>query len=460
MIAASGLGKRFRLYANPWGRVGEWASLGRARLHREFWAVRGVTFDLARGECLGVIGPNGSGKSTLLKLIAGVLTPTEGRGAARGRVLSILELGAGLDARLSGRENVLNLASLLNFPAGYARSRLGDIEAFAELGDFFDRPVREYSSGMRVRLAFSIFARFEPDVFLIDEALSVGDVFFQQKCAQRIRDLRSAGVTMLFVSHDTAAVLNLCDRVLLLDRGQPVFLGEPHEAVSRYFSALRRPGAGKWIAPPPDRPGERDREPDPPPPAATPADAGEIVRHDVIGAKGSGRHGAGGLRIVAARVTDRAGSDTMLFSVGRVACIHVLLEARGAVARPRCGVRLHDRLGTHVFGAGTAQAGVDLPPLAPGEHLIVSFNLTLNVRPGPYTLGLSASEPAPDEAPNASAFHDQIDSLGPIGVAPPAGGHLPFFGLAKLPMRAACRVVTEHPAGAAATGRSAGDDAP
>src|SRR5277367_2261839 len=226
-MRVAGLGKKFKLFPRPWGRVTEWLTAGRCRRHEDFWALRDVSFSVGRGESLGVIGVNGSGKSTLLKILSGALYPTDGDFRVGGRVLSLLELGTGVNPELTGRQNVVNSSRLLAFPPGYADEKMPEIEAFADLSDgFFDRPVKLYSSGMMVRLAFSMFACFRPDVFVVDEALSVGDVFFQQKCARRLQAMRQAGTTMLFVSHDLMAVEALCYRVLLLHGGEVAHLGD------------------------------------------------------------------------------------------------------------------------------------------------------------------------------------------------------------------------------------------
>src|SRR5262245_31749013 len=198
MVRVDNLGKRFRIFARPIHRLVEW--IGGPSLHTDFWAVRAVSFEVRRGECLGIIGANGSGKSTLLKMISGALYPTEGTFEVRGRVLSLIELGTGLNPNLTGRDNIIHAAALLGFPADFARTKMDEIRAFADLGDFFERPVNLYSTGMRVRLAFSMFACFRPEVYIVDEALSVGDVFFQEKCAGRIGGLVDRGMEMIFVS--------------------------------------------------------------------------------------------------------------------------------------------------------------------------------------------------------------------------------------------------------------------
>lgn len=432
VVSAQGLGKRFKIYRRPLDRLWEW--VGGPKRHTDFWAVRGVTFEVRRGECLGIIGANGSGKSTLLKVISGALYPTEGSYQVRGRVLSLIELGTGLNPNLSGRENIGHAAALLGFPADFARTRLEEIRAFAELGDFFDRPISLYSSGMRVRLAFSMFACFRPEVFIVDEALSVGDVFFQQKCAARIRELLDDGMTMIFVSHDQSAVLNLCDRVMVLSHGTPIFYGRPEEAVTRYIAALHAPPAQKWV-----RSGRAAPTAAAPAPAATTGgtesdEAAAIIARDVIGERRTHRHGTGKLQIVAARVTNTQGRDTLRAAMGETLCFHVLLEAAEPIAAPRAGIRFFDRFSNLVFGAGTYQLGQTLPPLETGERIIVRFDVTMDVEPGQYSFGLGAGEPA-GEGSNAGLAHDRIDLLGPVIVGIVRDRVRPFYGTARLPMR-------------------------
>jgi ABC-type polysaccharide/polyol phosphate transport system ATPase subunit len=238
------LSKRFRLYAHPWHRAAEWLSGGRPRRHTEFWALRDVSFRLERGEALGIVGPNGAGKSTLLKILSRALHPTSGRFDVRGRAVSLLELGTGFNPQLTGLENIRASARLFGFGEGYVRERLGDIVAFSELGDFIERPIQIYSTGMYVRLAFSMFAFLEPDVYIIDEALAVGDAAFQKKCVDRMNEMRQKGVTILFVSHDLWRVEALCNRALYLDGGAVRAAATPDVVVRSYLDALeRRAGA-------------------------------------------------------------------------------------------------------------------------------------------------------------------------------------------------------------------------
>jgi len=422
IIRVSVLSKKFRIYPTRWGRLVEWLTLGRAQRHEDFWALRDIGFDLARGRSLGIIGVNGSGKSTLLKILSGTMYASEGTFDVRGRVLSLLELGTGLNSELTGRQNVINSARLLAFPPGYASQRMGQIESFAELGEFFDRPVRLYSSGMLVRLSFSMFACFDPEIFIVDEALSVGDVFFQQKCVRRIEQMLASGVTMLFVSHDMQLVRRLCDRAILLSHGRVEFDGPPDESVSRYYS--QSASAGTIEAPTPARLSNQDGD-----------DRASLLSDDILRGARS-RYGAGGLRLVAATLKDDAGRHTMTLQRMGTATIRVLLRAVTDFQRPSVGIHLYDRLGNLVFAAGTAHLGVTIPPMRAGEERVITLRLTFSVQAGEYTLSIGCSAVPPPGAPDVSELEDQCEGLGPIGVAPWPGSPPPFHGIAALPMEA------------------------
>ncbi len=229
-IHATGLGKCFKLYERPYDRLRDWLWPRQSPRYQEFWALRDFDLEVQPGECVGIIGPNGAGKSTLLKLLSGTLSPTAGSFSVHGRVLSLLELGTGFNPLLSGHQNVLQTAGLLGYTREEIDARVPEIRAFAALGAFFERPVRLYSSGMTVRLAFAMFVAMRPDVFIIDEALSVGDARFRRRCYQRIEELLEAGTTCLFVTHDLGAVTRFCHRGVVLHRGGKVFEGLPRDA--------------------------------------------------------------------------------------------------------------------------------------------------------------------------------------------------------------------------------------
>src|SRR3989442_1921401 len=238
IIRAEKIAKCFRIYRHPSDHLKELLFFGRRRYHEPFWAVRDVDVEIDRGCCLGVIGENGSGKSTLLRIIAGVVRPTSGNIAVGGRFSALLELGAGFNPQFTGRENIYLYASILGFTDAQTRERIPSIEKFAEIGEFVDRPVKTYSSGMFVRLAFAVAIHMDPDILIVDEALSVGDLFFQQRCIRRIHQLKRQGVTIVFVSHDLQSVRSLADRTIWMDHGRVHLEGKTDEVVAKYLAAM------------------------------------------------------------------------------------------------------------------------------------------------------------------------------------------------------------------------------
>src|SRR5437660_12712411 len=226
--------KQYRTYARPGDRLKESLTRGRVRRHKAFWALHNISFELDKGDIVGIIGPNGCGKSTLLQIIAGTLEPTHGEVWHEGRISALLELGAGFDAEFTGAENVSINASLLGLSRRETEALFPQIERFAEIGDFLYQPVKTYSSGMYVRLAFAIAASVEPDILIIDEALAVGDAVFQHRCLRRIKELHTRGTTVLFVSHDAAAVRALSSRAILRTAGRVVTDGKPADVLNRY----------------------------------------------------------------------------------------------------------------------------------------------------------------------------------------------------------------------------------
>src|SRR4029453_11509925 len=238
IICAEKISKCFRIYRHPSDHLKELLTFGRGQYHEPFWAVKDVDVGVDRGCCLGIIGENGSGKSTLLRMIAGVIRPTSGTIEAGGRVSALLELGAGFNPQFTGRENIYLYASILGFTDAQTPERIPSIEKFAEIDDFVDRPVKTYSSGMFVRLAFAVAIHMDPDILIVDEALAVGDIFFQQRCMRRIEQLKHQGVTILFVSHDLGAVRSLADRVIWMEHGQIHLEGKTDEVVPKYLAAM------------------------------------------------------------------------------------------------------------------------------------------------------------------------------------------------------------------------------
>jgi ABC-type polysaccharide/polyol phosphate transport system ATPase subunit len=427
-VEVDGLGKRFKIYASPWGRAAEWVTGGRVRRHTDFWALRDISFTVPRGECFGVIGANGSGKTTLLKVLTRVLHPTEGRFRVdAASVYSLLELGTGFHPDLTGRENLHQSARLLALPPEMLSPRVvEEIREFADIGEYFDRPLRFYSSGMQMRLGFALFAFLEPELLVVDEALSVGDIFFQQKCAARIDALREGGTSFLFVSHDMEAVRKLCRETLVLDGGRAAFVGPSSEAVNRYHSLvfLRRPRRGPVL---------HAREPDP----QAGMTAEEVRRGNILRPDGR-RHGDRGLEVIAARLTDHLAEDTLAVGIRDVLHIDLLIVCHEPVASPSAGFVLYDRLGNLVFSASTGNLRHRLPSLYPGDSLVVRLSVHFNVQPGSYIFNVGTAEPG--------RVHDWHEMLGPIEVYHEGEGPLPFHGMAELPMQCRHGLVQPAPA--------------
>ncbi len=234
-LRVRGLGKAYKRYPHKWDRLAEWVGLGVR--HQRNWVLREVTLDVAAGEAVGIVGPNGAGKSTLLKILAGTVRPTTGAFEAGGRVAALLELGIGFHPEFTGRQNVQMAGHIMGIAPGRLAALTGEVEAFAEIGDYIDHPVRTYSSGMQVRLAFSVATVVRPEILIVDEALAVGDAYFQHKSFDRIRQFRDLGTTLLFVSHNPGAVKTLCTRAILLDHGMVLRDGAP-DAVLDYYNAM------------------------------------------------------------------------------------------------------------------------------------------------------------------------------------------------------------------------------
>ncbi|OFW15284.1 MAG: hypothetical protein A3H27_07465, partial [Acidobacteria bacterium RIFCSPLOWO2_02_FULL_59_13] len=233
-IQVRNVAKMYRLYPTPSARLKEVLRLNRRSYHQDFWALEGISFDVGKGEALGIIGPNGSGKSTLLEIVAGTLEPTRGRVLTRGRIAALLSLGAGFNPEFTGRENVFLHGELVGLSRREIERVFPQIERFAEIGEFLDRPMKTYSTGMYVRLAFAAAIHVEPEILVVDEVLAVGDAIFVNRCVHKFEELRQRGVTVLLVSHDLGLVRLLCDRALLLHHGRAVAEGNPSDVVNRY----------------------------------------------------------------------------------------------------------------------------------------------------------------------------------------------------------------------------------
>ena len=353
MLQVQNVSKLYRLYRRPLDRLLETLPLTQKYSPKEFWALRDVNLTVERGEVFGVIGPNGSGKSTLLQIVGGILEPTRGRVIKRGRVAALLELGAGFNPEFTGRENVFLNGEILGMARREMERVFPEIEKFAEIGAFLDRPVKEYSTGMYVRLAFATAIHVDPEILIVDEALAVGDAIFANRCIKKFEDLKKRKVTVLFVSHDLGLVKRLSDRAALMIGGRVAACGAPSEVVNRYVGMVL----------------EREQ------PAEVEPRSG-----------GTFRHGDGASRVVSAALIDQAGAETRSLRPGEPVTIRVRARAERELEDPVVGVLIRNRLGIDVFGTNTRIEGIDLGRLRAGETFEVDFSFDCLLTRQDYTL--------------------------------------------------------------------------
>lgn len=378
-----GISKMYRIYERPQDRLKQMLWRGRRTYGREFWALRNISFEVQRGEWMGVIGRNGSGKSTLLQIIAGTLTPTMGEARVHGRVAALLELGSGFNPQFTGRENVFMNGSILGIPRARIAERFDEIAAFADIGDFIDQPVKFYSSGMFLRLAFAVTTSMEPDILLIDEALAVGDVFFRQKCFQRLDELSQRGVSILLVSHSMMDIEQFCRRTLLLEHGRMIFNGEATEGVKRYMLLDQQ-----------DRIPEL--EPDPIPATFEPLSDDQSEFWPAPGAfinlENAAQVSNGWARCTAMALCNSQGQACRVFQQGERASFFYEFELLHDIEAPISGTVLHNDKGILVHGKSSLEYGTSVPRYAPaGSRLRVRHDIALEVAAGEYTFepGLS-----------------------------------------------------------------------
>jgi lipopolysaccharide transport system ATP-binding protein len=359
------LSKEFRFYSHPWDRLVEWISAGRLQRSQIFVALKEVTFAVSQGRALGIIGANGAGKSTLLKIICGTLHPTTGRVEIAGRVASLLELGTGFHPDFTGRQNIVFNARFLGLSDEEIHERMASMIAFSELGEFIDRPLRTYSSGMQVRLAFAVVANVNPRILIIDEALAVGDAYFQQKCIRRIRQFREEGVTLLFVSHDPTAVKTLCDEALLLHHGAVIDRGRPEKVLTNYNTLIAREAGTRDILSLESKQGATE--------AITPQRSGSFAAV-----------------IEQINVCDAQGQECRSFLAGEEATITARVLCLEKIQDLTVGILIRDRLGNDVYGTNTYHQQIEIPPCQVGNSVEVVFRLALNLGPGEYHLTVAA----------------------------------------------------------------------
>ena len=369
-LRVEAISKQYRIYNRPGDRLMESLTRGRVRRHREFWALRDISFELEAGTTTGIIGPNGCGKSTLLQIIAGTLEPTHGQVWHAGRLAAMLELGAGFNMEFTGIENIFMNAALMGFSRAETERLLPEIARFAEIGPFIHQPIKSYSSGMHVRLAFAIAVSANPQILLVDEALAVGDAIFQHRCIRRIKEMQESGTTILFVSHDAAAVRALCGRAILLNAGSLVADGKPADALNHYQKIImaREEAYEEQSAPP----AEQDLQ-------ALLAEQRATVRYAF-------RHGDGSAEVLSVELLDAARRPVELVETNEPLSLRMSVLCRADLENPVCGFLIRNRHGIHAYGTNTELQQVDIGRVRCGEIIEVIFAFNCWLGPDSYSI--------------------------------------------------------------------------
>lgn len=358
LLNVSGLGKSYRSYRSEWLRFARWLYLP-IKPSAEKWIIRHINFSIEPGEAIGIVGQNGAGKSTLLKMITGTLQPSEGTVTCRGRIAAILELGMGFNPELTGRQNAYHAAGLMGFSKEQIDSVIAWIDNFAEIGSYFDEPVRTYSSGMQMRVAFAVATAFRPEILIIDEALSVGDGYFQHKSFDRIREFQQQGTTLLIVSHDRSAIQALCSRAVLLDKGTIIKDGNPEEVMD-FYNALIAEKEGTSVT----------------------------VQH-LDNGRVQTRSGSGEASILAVDVFNSAEQPAEFIRVGEIASLRIKVAVSVALPELVVGYMIKDRLGQSVYGTNTHHLGCKLESLEADTQIEYRFNFAMNLGIGSYSVAVA-----------------------------------------------------------------------
>lgn len=355
VLSVQQVGKAFRAYRSEWHRFARWFGLP-VKPAEEVWVLRHISFDIRPGEAIGIIGQNGAGKSTLLKIITGTLQPTEGRIQVNGRIAAILELGMGFNPELTGRQNVRHAAGLMGFSREQIEVAMPQIEAFAEIGDYFDEPMRIYSSGMQMRVAFAVATAWRPEILIVDEALSVGDVYFQHKSFDRIRAFREQGTTLLIVSHDRSAIQSLCDRAILLEHGHVIKDGDPEE-VFDFYNALIAEKENSTV---------------------------EVKKLD--NGKAQTTSGTGEARVEEIALYNSKGEVAEYVGVGEPVELRVKVKVHQPVETLVLGYSIKDRLGQVMYGTNTWHTNQVIHNPQPGDEYLFVIAFPANFGVGSYSV--------------------------------------------------------------------------
>jgi len=361
VIQVDGVSKVYKLYNDPVDRMKEALSPFRKKYHHDFYALKDVSFEVKKGETVGIIGKNGSGKSTLLKILTGVLTPSSGHYHVKGKISSLLELGAGFNPELSGLENVYFNGSILGYTREEIDEKLEAILEFADIGEFIGQPVKMYSSGMQVRLAFAVAISVDPDVLIVDEALAVGDIRFQQKCFRKLREFKEKGKTIIFVSHDVGSVINYCDRAIWLLDGGVYKIGNPDEVTREYVSYM-----SYGLEENKNSESEKNKNDE---------KVGQVKDLDLESVEGCSSFGEGGARIKRVGLySAETGEKIKVFKGGEKVNFYVEIEVLQDINNPIVGFILKDRYGNHLLGFNSYSVDCDMRKFCKGEVLVGVFS--------------------------------------------------------------------------------------
>ena len=386
-IQVENVTKIYKLYEKPIDRLKESLNLSHKEYHRDFYALNGLSFNVEKGQTVGIIGTNGSGKSTILKIITGVLTPTTGRVEVNGKISALLELGAGFNMDYTGIENIYMNGTMMGYSKKEMDEKLQDILDFAEIGDFVYQPVKTYSSGMFVRLAFALAINVEPEILIVDEALSVGDVFFQAKCYRRMEEIRRSGTTILMVTHDMGSIIKYCDKVVLLNKGNFVAQGTAGHMVDLYkkilagqMEALEEELKAEKEEKQPEGEGEQRKE----------GDEGLMKSRITINANRT-EYGDGRAEIYDLGLFDSRGNLTNLLLKGEMFTIRECIRFHADIETPIFTYTIKDKKGTDLTGTNTMYEGTDIQAVKSGDEYQVEFTQKMTLQGGEYLLSMSCT---------------------------------------------------------------------
>lgn len=397
-IQVKGLEKAYKLYDKPSDRLKEALGFGRKKRYKEHYALKGVDMTIYQGETVGIIGTNGSGKSTILKIITGVLNPTGGSVHVNGRISALLELGAGFNMEYNGIENIYLNGTMIGFSKKEIDAKMDDILNFADIGDYVYQPVKTYSSGMFVRLAFAVAINIEPEILIVDEALSVGDVFFQAKCYHKFEEFKEMGKTIVFVSHDLSSISKYCDRVVLLNQGVKLGEGSPKEMIDAYKQVL----VGQYVPAADDQSLLSDKEIT----AAAAAAAGTVkgeVNPELL------EYGTKDAMITGYKIMDDIGRETSALLKGKECTITMQVHFEHDIEAPIFAFTIKNIKGVEITGTNTMVEKAFLSPVKAGSDMEITFTQKIDLQGGEYLLSFGVTGFAKEEFQVYHRLYDVIN---------------------------------------------------